>query len=181
MSKEIVVAKRYAKALFAFATTEKIVLEAERDLTIIVAALRNDPTMMKFFVSPNIPMQVKTNVLKESLATHVVPAVLRIIQLMIQRRRVHLLSHMLDSYVQLSANGIGVTDAKVYSSYALSEQEQRSVFDTFKTHLNKRLRLKNIVDSSLLGGLKIVVGDTIYDGSLAGKLMRLKQSFNRSV
>ncbi|MNL87189.1 ATP synthase subunit delta [compost metagenome] len=48
----------------------------------------------------------------------------------------------------------------------------------FSQLTNRKIRVTNLVDKSLLGGLKVVIGDTLYDGSLSGKLARLEKSFN---
>lgn len=45
--------------------------------------------------------------------------------------------------------------------------------------IGKKLRIQNVVDKNLLGGVKVRIGDTLYDGSLSGKLERLEKSFRR--
>ncbi|MMZ61808.1 ATP synthase subunit delta [compost metagenome] len=67
----------------------------------------------------------------------------------------------------------------MYSTYALNDEEQQQVAAEFGSLVNKKIRIENVIDKSLLGGMKVRIGDTLYDGSLAGKLERLEKSFRR--
>ena len=41
--------------------------------------------------------------------------------------------------------------------------------------LNKKVELSNVIDTSLMGGIKVVVNDTVFDNSIANKVQSLKQ------
>ncbi|MNJ42267.1 ATP synthase subunit delta [compost metagenome] len=61
----------------------------------------------------------------------------------------------------------------------MNEEEKAAIADEFGTLINKKIRVLNEIDKDLLGGMKVRIGDTLYDGSLAGKLERLEKSFRR--
>ncbi|UPK43513.1 MULTISPECIES: F0F1 ATP synthase subunit delta [Paenibacillus] len=181
MSRDTIVAKRYAKALFEVALGQKQVLEVEQELRTVVTAITGDAEIGKFIESPNISEEAKQNVLRTSLDGKVSEPVLKTVLLLIERGRVELLEALLNDYVKIEGESLGIADARVYSTYALNDEEQEAVAREFGGRVNKKIRIENIVDPTLLGGLKVAIGDTIYDGSLAGKLERLEQSFNRRV
>ncbi|MEC0129262.1 F0F1 ATP synthase subunit delta [Paenibacillus pabuli] len=181
MSRDTIVAKRYAKALFEVALEQKQVLEVEQELRTVVSAITGDAEIGKFIESPNISEEAKQNVLRTSLDGKVSEPVLKTVLLLIERGRVELLEALLNDYVKIEGESLGIADARVYSTYALNDEEQETVAREFGGRVNKKIRIENIVDPTLLGGLKVAIGDTIYDGSLAGKLERLEQSFNRRV
>ncbi|MDR6723247.1 F-type H+-transporting ATPase subunit delta [Paenibacillus amylolyticus] len=181
MSRDTIVAKRYARALFEVALQQQQVLEVEEELRVVVTALAGDADIEKFIVSPNISNEAKQNVLHSSLDGKVSEPVLRTILLLIERGRVELLEDLLNDYRKIQGESLGIADARVYSTYALNDEEKEAVAREFGGRVNKKIRIENIVDPTLLGGLKVAIGDTIYDGSLAGKLERLEQSFNRRV
>ncbi|MNP83241.1 ATP synthase subunit delta [compost metagenome] len=66
----------------------------------------------------------------------------------------------------------------MYSTFELDERELNAVAEEFGALSGRKIRATNVIDKSLLGGLKVVIGDTLYDGSLSGKLERLEKSFN---
>lgn len=71
----------------------------------------------------------------------------------------------------------GVAEADVYSVRELSSEELAQVEKVFVKRLNlNTLRMNNIVDASLLGGIRVQIGNKIYDGTLATQLKRLEQN-----
>ena len=94
MSRDTIVAKRYAKALFEVALQQQQVLEVEQELVAVVSALTGDADIEKFIVSPNISDEVKQNVLHSSLDGKVSEPVLRTVLLLIERGRVELLRRL---------------------------------------------------------------------------------------
>ncbi|GIP28744.1 ATP synthase subunit delta [Paenibacillus sp. J23TS9] len=179
MSRETIAAKRYAKALFEVAVQQQKTLEVEQELKAVVEAITANADVQQFISTPNISISVKLDVLKKALQDKVSQPVVNTIELLIERGRADILSDLLDSYIRIEGESLGIADATVYSTYPLSEQEQASVAAQFGALANKKIRVSNVVDKSLLGGVKVMIGDKLYDGTLAGKLERLEKSFNR--
>ncbi|WP_136607173.1 F0F1 ATP synthase subunit delta [Paenibacillus dokdonensis] len=179
MSRETIAAKRYAKALFEVAAQQQKTLEVEQELKAVVEAITANADVQQFISTPNISISVKLDVLKKALQDKVSQPVVSTIELLIERGRADILSDLLDSYIRIEGESLGIADATVYSTYPLSEQEQESVAAQFGALANKKIRVSNVVDKSLLGGVKVMIGDKLYDGTLAGKLERLEKSFNR--
>lgn len=181
MSRDTVVAKRYAKALFEVAEEQQQVVETEQQLGAFVQAVSGDADIRGFIYSRNVPESVKLQVLVESFTGKLSAPVLNTIKLLIQRGRADLFGALLDGYLAIQEEKLGIADAKVYSAYALSDGEKAVVAKQFGARVNKTIRVENVVDPELLGGLKVVIGDTMFDGSVAGRLERLEKSFNRRV
>ena len=180
MSQETVAAKRYARALFEVAAQQQKGLQVEEELRAVAEAL-DSADIRKFIATPNIPHSVKMEVLKKALTGKVSEPVLNTIKLLLERGRMDLFADLLNSYVKIQGASLGMADAAVYSTYPLSEQEKAQVAAEFGQLAHQKIRVNNIVDKSLLGGLKVVIGDKLYDGSLSGKLDRLEKSFNTRV
>ncbi|WP_068620677.1 F0F1 ATP synthase subunit delta [Paenibacillus tuaregi] len=179
MSRETVVARRYAKALYEAAAQDGRTLETEQELTAAVTALTSDKDVMNFIASPNISEEVKWNIISGSLEGKMSQTVISALKLVIERGRVDILQDMLNSYTKISSDALGIANAVVYTTYPLNEQEQQQVAQEFGDLVHKKIRVNNVIDKDLLGGMKVVIGDTLYDGSLAGKLERLEKSFRR--
>ena len=63
----------------------------------------------------------------------------------------------------------------IFRSTVNRRQKRKHISSTFAAKVGKKsLRIENIVDSNLLGGIKLQIGNRIYDGSLQGKLERLE-------
>lgn len=179
MSREAVVASRYAKAMYEIAAQEGRTLETEDELRSLVVVLNDDQLVKQFIDSPNVSEAEKWKVLAAGLEEKVSKPVLSLAKLIIERGRVEILPELLNSYIKITSDALGLANATVYTTYPLSEQEKENVATEFGALLNKKIRVINEIDSELLGGMKVRIGDTLYDGSLAGKLKRLEKSFRR--
>ncbi|ANS76144.1 ATP synthase F0F1 subunit delta [Paenibacillus yonginensis] len=178
-SKVAVIASRYAKAIYEIAAQEGRTLEVEQELKAAVEALTADKEIVNFIAAPSITDQAKLQVIETSLADKLSKPVVSLLKLLVERGRVNVLPELLESYIRISGEALGLATAVVYTTYPLNEEEKQEVSEHFGALVQKKIRVENVVDNSLLGGMKVVIGDTLYDGSLAGKLDRLEKSFRR--
>ncbi|OAB42899.1 F0F1 ATP synthase subunit delta [Paenibacillus glacialis] len=178
MSRDTVVAKRYAKALFEVASQEQATLEVEQDLKAVVEAIQSNKEIGVFLTTPNISDSNKMNALNGALQGKLSQSVINTVDLLVKRRRTDIFPDLLENYIKFRGESLGMADAIVYSTYPLDEKEKEAVAAEFGQVAHKTIRVNNVIDKSLLGGLKVVIGDTLYDGSISGKLARLEKSFN---
>jgi F-type H+-transporting ATPase subunit delta len=96
--------------------------------------------------------------------------------ILIDRHREDQISEVVDGFIELANDARGIAEAKVYSVRPLTDEERAAISQTFAEKIGKQwLRIENIVDTNLLGGIKLRIGNRIYDGSLRGKLDRLER------
>ncbi|MFB9274612.1 F0F1 ATP synthase subunit delta [Cohnella cellulosilytica] len=181
MSRGTVVAKRYAKALFSAAQQKGLVAETETQLQLIVDVLQINPEFRAFLVAPNITLETKKQTLFQAFGAEASPLVLNTISLLIERGREGELASVLAAYLQVAGEALGRADAHVASPAPLSDEEQAKLADKFGALLGKKVRVTNSVNPELLGGLTVRIGDTLYDGSLKGKLERLDKTLQSAV
>lgn len=180
MSRETIVAKRYAKALFEVAQQQGIVAQVEEDLKGVVQVIRQNADYGKLLEHPNISADAKAALLKEAFQGKVSDAVLNTLQILVERRRESVLTDLVDNYVKIANEALGQARATVYTPYPLSEEESKQIADRFGQLTGKRILVENVVDRSLLGGLQVRIGDRLYDGSLSGKLQRMQKTLKEA-
>ena len=70
----------------------------------------------------------------------------------------------------------GVSDAVVYSAFAIDEAQLADVTRTLERRFNRRLNTSVQIDPSLIGGIRVVVGDEVLDTSVKARLEQMKQA-----
>lgn len=169
------VAKRYALALFQLAKEHQLLGQTEEELRVVKEVLNNSSDLKVVLKSPKVSVVKKKEMIKEAFSG-VNSFVLNTLMLLIDRHREDQIVEVANRFVELSNEEQGIAEAKVYSIRPLTEEEQQNISTSFAAKVGKKsLRIDNIVDSELLGGLKIRIGNRIYDGSLRGKLDRLER------
>lgn len=173
---EAVVAKRYAEALFQLATEQNIEDNISSELTTVKDVFQNDEQINGFLDLPRITDEEKMNVL-DAVFKDFDRNVINTLKLLVERDRMNIVSALVDEYTDLYNEAKGIANATVYSTRALSDDEKAQLEASFKKRFNKQqITIDNKIDPSLLGGLRIRVGNTIYDGSLNNKLNRMKHN-----
>ncbi|WP_018754698.1 F0F1 ATP synthase subunit delta [Paenibacillus terrigena] len=176
MSQDLVVAKRYAKALFEVAQQNNNIAQVEEDLKAVVAAIDGNVDITRFLNAPNIDLSVKVDVIHKAVEGKLAEAVISLISVLIKNSRQDTLGAVLQAYIKVAGEALGQDDAVVVSAYALSTPEIELVAGHFGKIVNKKIRVQNVVDKSIIGGIQVRIGDRLYDGSLSGKLARLEKS-----
>ena len=100
---------------------------------------------------------------------------LHTIFLLIDRRRSSIVPDLTDEFIKLANQARQTEDAVVYSVKPLSEAEMLSLSQVFAKAGIASLRIRNEVQTDLIGGIKVRIGNRIYDGSVSGKLERMER------
>lgn len=173
---EAIVAKRYAEALFQIGKDQGSLDHMEAELRVIQEALHANSNLVPFLEHPGIEKEKKKQLIQTILA-NVLADVRNLFLLLIDRNREELTSEVIEQFINMMNEEKGIAEATVYSVVPLSEEEMANLSNVFAKKLNKnKLILNNIVDESVIGGVKLRVGNTIYDGTVKGKLERIERS-----
>jgi F-type H+-transporting ATPase subunit delta len=168
------VAKRYAVALFELAREHQILQTVVEDIRGIQEVVKANPELKQLMTSPKISSERKKAILSELFAG-ANPLVLNTLYVLQDAKRLGELNAFADEFVLLANKAFGIADAKVFSTRPLTEEESRELSAAFAAKIGKTsLRIENVVDPSLIGGLRLQIGNRIYDSSIRAKLDRLK-------
>jgi F-type H+-transporting ATPase subunit delta len=94
---------------------------------------------------------------------------------LIDHRRIGNIGDVLEQFKQDLDRRMGIAEAKVSSVRELSSAEKKSLEQQLAAITGKTVRATYSQDASLLGGVLVRVGSTIYDGSVQGRLQRMRQ------
>lgn len=167
--------ERYALALFEIAKKHGASVEVEQDLREVQKAFEANPELLELLSSPKLEATEKKEVLSKLFAG-ANAYVLNTLQLLSDRKRLYEISPIVDEYIRLDNAEHGIEDAKVYSISPLTEEQRESISTVFAEKIGRKsLRIENIIDPSLIGGLRLQIGNRIFDSSVSAKLERLQR------
>lgn len=173
---QVIVAKRYADALFQLAEEHNLTEQFVKELNIVETVFEQNEKLPLLLASPNATNADKLALIEVAFASvHVY--IKNELKILVERRRSSVISQMIKEFTNLYNEKNDIAHAVVSSVRELSADQLSNIETTFKELLNKQsLIIENKVDKSLLGGLRIRIGNTIYDGSLSNKLKRIEQN-----
>ena len=94
---------------------------------------------------------------------------------LIDHRRIGNIGDLLEQFKRELDRRLGIADAKVSSVRELTAAEKQSLEKELAEITGKKVRATYSQDARLLGGVLVRVGSTIYDGSVHGRLQRIRQ------
>ncbi|MEK3952465.1 MAG: F0F1 ATP synthase subunit delta [Psychrobacillus psychrotolerans] len=170
------VAKRYAISLFELATQKNVVQAVENDLRELKVVWNGNKDVKTLFTSPKLSLDKKKELIRQ-IFTNANPIVINTLLVLIDKKRLAEVSDIISEFMILSNEAQGVAEAKVYTTRALTEEERANVSTAFAKNVGKQsLNIQNIVDPSIIGGIRVQIGNRIYDSTLSTKLDRLKRN-----
>lgn len=175
MSKSIA-ARRYAEALFQLGGEKDTLEQLGEELQVVQAVFQENEQIYTFLKHPRVKHEQKKQFLDEAFQG-LQADVINTIKLLVERHRIEITPTIVDHFNQMVNDAKGIAEAKVYSVRKLSDSEQQALSVSFARRFDKKgMKIDNIVDPTLLGGLKIRIGNTIYDGSVSSKLSRIERN-----
>ncbi|WP_102335462.1 F0F1 ATP synthase subunit delta [Salimicrobium jeotgali] len=172
---ETVVAKRYADALFELGQEKSKLDVFQEEMNILKQVARENPSLENVLKHPRIPADRKKEVMTNSFKGFS-EEVLHTLHLLIDRHRTDLMVPLADRFLARVYDYQGVEEAVVYTVREMSEDEKQRLSRTFAPKVGKdSLIIDNRVDPDLLGGMRIRIGNRIFDGSLRGKLDQMER------
>jgi F-type H+-transporting ATPase subunit delta len=78
-------------------------------------------------------------------------------------------------YQELLDEELNIARGEVITAYPISDEEKREIENVLKDYLKKEVILESKVDERIIGGIKIRIGDLIFDGTLKTQLGKFKE------
>jgi F-type H+-transporting ATPase subunit delta len=170
------VARRYAKALLEIGAKAGALDQLQSELDRLGAMMAQSPDLQRLLASPMALPKKKAEVMEAILKQAGASVTMqRFVKVVAEAGRLAILPILAEVFHDLVDQKNGVVVAKVTSAQALSDAQQASLKSSLGARTGKTVRLTLAQDPSLLGGLKVQVGSTVYDASLSGRLAILKQ------
>ena len=88
-------------------------------------------------------------------------------------KRQSILPAITSAFEELKAQDEGVLDAQIIAAAKISDKEVKDLVKRLETKFGKKITASVTVDPEIIGGIKIVVGDTVIDASVKGQLQNL--------
>lgn len=171
-----IAANRYAKALYELAKEKNVVAETVADLREVRIVFTESKDLFNLLVAPNLTTEKKFELI-DSIFSSVQPIIVDALKVILVNNRIDETVSVIDSFIRIANDESGVEDAIVYSTEALTEDQLERISTTFAKQVGKdSLNITNEIDSSLIGGIKLIIGNRIYDNIIVSKVNGLRRA-----
>jgi F-type H+-transporting ATPase subunit delta len=169
----------YARSLYELAEQaggrDKI-MEIGDELEQICELSRGDRGFAEFLSSPIIDRRRRAKVLNQVLENRVTDLSLRFLLVLNEKGRLGHLEKINTAYDSLVQEAHGRVEVDVFTAAPVGPDGLGGIADRIKEVLGREPVLHSYTDPSMIGGVKLRIGDQLIDGSVSTRLRRLKQN-----
>lgn len=150
--------------------------DVDQQLNDFLTAWWESSDLREIFLNPSFPVEQKVAILDKLNARLGMAAQVRnFIAVLVQHDRLNALSEILDEYRREMNRRLGISEVHVTTARPLDSDERRELEQKVAAMTGTQVHATYYEDKALLGGVVIRVGSTVYDGSVKGRLERLKE------
>ena len=169
------IGSRYARALFALMKDGGTLDAAEKDVPEVVRIIEGEEDLKSFLSHPGIGKPDKKDVLDKLFKGKVDNAVFDFLNLLVDKHREEYLPIIKEEFDELLLEHQGRRICKVTSAFELSADIRKLIVEGLSKTTGKKIEIEEIVDLSLIGGIKVQIGDKVFDGSLKSGLENMRE------
>ncbi len=182
MAESLTIARPYAKALFDLAIAQNT-QAAWSEVLSVLTAICQSLQQQKILDNPSISAEQKQTVCLEILQKIVPNAMASLaklvenfLHLLLQNKRMVEMASIEAIFLALVSEHAQRVEAKVVSAFVMSDVQKKQLEAALSARFNAEVLVTYQEDKSLIGGAVIYAGDWVMDGSVKGKLARLKDA-----
>lgn len=151
-------------------------------LSSVSVALKQNPQLAEQLSNPAYGMNERLGALEGVLPSETPLELRNTLKLMVQDGALHLVDQLGDALTQAArGRSTEATKAEVVSAVALSAEEEAELRRSLAARYGNGLTFTFTVDSSLMGGLRVRVGDRLIDTSVASRLQAMRETLSAVV
>jgi F-type H+-transporting ATPase subunit delta len=171
MAELATIARPYAEALFRVAKSGNVA--AWSDLVSEMATVAGHPDVKAFAANPKLSDQQVAETFFSLLKSNVTPEAKNFVAMLTENGRLALLPEIGTQFHALKNAAEGAADAEITSAFELSDAQVKDLVATLEKKFGRKLNPSVKVDNSLIGGVRVAVGDEVLDTSVRAKLQKM--------
>jgi len=171
MAELATIARPYADALFEATSSD---LEGTAGWIGQLAALAADPQLLQFAADPKVSQEQVFDLISGLLPQALPDAGKNFLRTVIDNGRLAALPEVAAQYRELKNAKSGTSDAVIYSAFPIDAASLAEVGAALQRRFGRPLNTRVESDPSLIGGIRVVVGDEVLDTSVKARLEQMK-------
>lgn len=171
------IARPYAEALFAAARDDKSFGPAAwLDLVRELAQIASNADVQQAMSEPRLSNEQRALVFSGVAKSKLPPAAVNFIKLLAENDRLLLLPEIAMQFAALKNASEGSASAEITSAFEMSSAQVTELVAALEQKFGLKLKPNVSIDSSLIGGVRVAVGDQVLDTSVRAQLARMRDT-----
>ena len=169
------IAERYSQGLYELAKENNTVSEKKDQAEGLITVLEENKDFLLFLKAVKITNENKKEAISTIFKDKLDIDMIHFLKLIVDKDRVYYLVAILERYVALANEYLGIEKAIVHSARKLSEEDMHRIQEALQKKTGKVIQLTNQIDPDLIAGIKVTVGNHVTDITMKSKIENMKE------
>ncbi|MBS3973887.1 MAG: ATP synthase F1 subunit delta [Actinobacteria bacterium] len=174
------VIRAYARALFDLASASDAVDDADRSMKAVTETVQGSAELREVLVDDSVPGSKKREIIADLFSGADSPEAIAIAALVIERGSVRQLAEVYAAFSEIAEAERGIVVAEVITAVPITDSTRELLKDKLSAALGKPVSLRENIDDSILGGIRINVAGRVLDGTLLSQLDEMRAVLSRA-
>ena len=167
------VSSHYGLALYSLALEEKKIDSWQEEVKQLMSIFKENTDFVMILGSNFLSIEERQEILRKTLVG-VDENIISFILVIMDNNRTNLIPEIFESFNSYCNEYRGVSEGLIYSTLKLDQKVISQIEEKISKMENHKVELKNIIDPTLIGGVKVVISGHIYDGSIKHHIEMMK-------
>jgi F-type H+-transporting ATPase subunit delta len=175
MAELATIARPYAEALFKAVADQGANAREVADQVGALAQVAGNPQVRAFADNPKVADQQVHDLIVGSLhPLQLSPLALNLLRTLIENNRLAAVREIATQYRALVNQSTGISDATIFSAFPIEPAQISDVVASLEKRFGRKLNATVVLEPALIGGIRAVVGDEVFDTSVKARLEQMK-------
>ena len=171
--------KKYALSLYQVGEKKNALDEIQKGIHVVNSLYKSSNTFRYFLLTKKISDNDKKTILSNILKDFCSKYVLELLSIILEKRDIKLLNSIINRFFIFINNESDIITVKLITSNTLNSSEMQILISDIESRLGKKINAKNEVDPNIIGGIKLMIGNKVVDGSISHQLRKIKQTLEQ--
>ena len=171
--------KKYGLSLYQVGKKNNVLDEIQKGLHLINSLYASTNIFRYFLLTKKIADNDKKIILSSVLKNYCSHYVIEFIAIVLEDGYIQSLNLIIERFFVIANNESDIVNVKIITSNKLTDAELNSLSNDIQNQLGKRINVRNEVDFQIIGGVKLMVGNKIVDGSVSYQLQKIKHTLEQ--
>ena len=172
MAELATIARPYAEAVFRVAQPAK--LNAWAEILSEMAQVAAVPAFREIAGDPRLARTQVADIFLSSIKASIDDEARNLVSMLVENGRLSLLPEIEHQFRELKNAFESTADAQIVSAFAMTDEQMRDLVAALEKKFGRKLNASISVDASLIGGVRVTVGDEVLDSSVSARLAHMQ-------
>ena len=173
-----IVSRKYSEALFLVGEEKSSIDKFEKEVTELSDVFKMNKDIMTSLCHPQLPLQSKVQIVTDLFGDKVSKEVVALLKVVLRKSRQEFLPEIFEAFIEKCKEDKNVSTAVIISAEKLAQKYIDEIKKDLEKKTTKKIEIEERIDDRLIGGVKIMVDNILYDGSIDGKIKNIYKAIS---